>query len=160
VNLLPKLASGQRPNVIDLMKSKDMALVANRPSGKGRCEDEVRIRTAVMRNPIPTMTALRATHAPQGSEVQVPDVARVSLVSRGGRDWRPPVRQTMKPRKSIDSIILSVRGQRVILDPDLGDVDAVTTNRLNEAAKRNADRLPKDFAIRLTGEEQRGSHKQ
>ena len=29
----PKLASGQRPNVIDLMKNKDMALVINTPSG-------------------------------------------------------------------------------------------------------------------------------
>ncbi|MFO1482871.1 MAG: hypothetical protein U1F71_05830 [Verrucomicrobiaceae bacterium] len=34
VNILPKLASGQRPNVIDLMKNKDMALVINTPSGK------------------------------------------------------------------------------------------------------------------------------
>ncbi|OYW28281.1 MAG: carbamoyl phosphate synthase large subunit, partial [Chthoniobacter sp. 12-60-6] len=33
VNILPKLASGQRPNVIDLMKNKDMALVINTPSG-------------------------------------------------------------------------------------------------------------------------------
>jgi carbamoyl-phosphate synthase large subunit len=34
VHILPKLASGQRPNVIDLMKNKDMALVINTPSGK------------------------------------------------------------------------------------------------------------------------------
>ena len=34
VNILPKLASGQRPNVIDLMKNKDMALVINTPAAR------------------------------------------------------------------------------------------------------------------------------
>jgi carbamoyl-phosphate synthase large subunit len=34
VNILPTFASGQRPNVIDLMKNKDMAFVLNTPSGK------------------------------------------------------------------------------------------------------------------------------
>ena len=59
VNILPKLASGQRPNVIDLMKNKDMALVINTPSGKNPREDEVKIRTATMQNRIPIMTTLR-----------------------------------------------------------------------------------------------------
>jgi carbamoyl-phosphate synthase large subunit len=78
VNILPKLASGQRPNVIDLMKNKDMALVINTPSGKNTREDEVKIRTATMQNRIPIMTtlrgadaALRAIKSLQGSEVQV-----------------------------------------------------------------------------------------
>ncbi len=78
VNILPKLASGQRPNVIDLMKNKDMALVINTPSGKNPREDEVKIRTAAMQNRIPIMTtlrgadaALRAIKSLQGSEVQV-----------------------------------------------------------------------------------------
>ena len=78
VHILPKLASGQRPNVIDLMKNKDMALVINTPSGKNPREDEVKIRTAAMQNRIPTMTtlrgadaALRAIKSLQGSEVQV-----------------------------------------------------------------------------------------
>jgi carbamoyl-phosphate synthase large subunit len=78
VNILPKLASGQRPNVIDLMKNKDMALVINTPSGKNPREDEIKIRTAAMQNRIPIMTtlrgadaALRAIKSLQGSEVQV-----------------------------------------------------------------------------------------
>ncbi len=78
VKILPKLASGQRPNVIDLMKNKDMALVINTPSGKNPREDEVKIRTAAMQNRIPIMTtlrgadaALRAIKSLQGSEVQV-----------------------------------------------------------------------------------------
>ena len=78
VNILPKLASGQRPNVIDLMKNKDMALVINTPSGKNPREDEVKIRTAAMQNQIPIMTTLRGADAAllaikslQASEVQV-----------------------------------------------------------------------------------------
>ncbi len=78
VQILPKLASGQRPNVIDLMKNKDMALVINTPSGKNPREDEVKIRTAAMQNRIPIMTtlrgadaALRAIKSLQGSEVEV-----------------------------------------------------------------------------------------
>ena len=63
VNILPKLASGQRPNVIDLMKNKDMALVINTPSGKNTREDEVKIRTATMQNRIPIMTTLRGADA-------------------------------------------------------------------------------------------------
>ena len=78
VSILPKLASGQRPNVIDLMKNKDMALVINTPSGKNPREDEIKIRTASMQNRIPIMTtlrgadaALRAIKSLQGTEVQV-----------------------------------------------------------------------------------------
>jgi carbamoyl-phosphate synthase large subunit len=78
VNILPKLASGQRPNVIDLMKNKDMALVINTPSGKNPREDEIKIRTAAMQNRIPIMTTLRGADAAmraikslQGSEVEV-----------------------------------------------------------------------------------------
>ncbi len=59
----------------------------------------------------------------------------------------------MKPPKPIDSIILTVRGQRVILDTDLAELYGVPTKRLNEQLKRNADRFPEDFAFRLTGEE-------
>ena len=78
VNILPKLASGQRPNVIDLMKNEDMALIINTPSGKNPRADEVKIRTAAMQNRIPIMTtlrgadaALRAIKSLQGSKVEV-----------------------------------------------------------------------------------------
>ncbi len=78
VNILPKLASGQRPNVIDLMKNEDMALIINTPSGKNPRADEVKIRTAAMQARIPIMTTLRGADAAllaikslQGSEVEV-----------------------------------------------------------------------------------------
>lgn len=63
VNILAKLASGMRPNVIDLMKDKEMALVINTPSGKNPREDEVKIRTAAMSNRIPIMTTIRGADA-------------------------------------------------------------------------------------------------
>ncbi len=38
--------------------------------------------------------------------------------------------------------ILTVRGKRVILDADLGELYGVTTKRLNEQVRRNRDRFP------------------
>ena len=49
--------------------------------------------------------------------------------------------------------IVSVRGQRVILDTRLAELYGVTTKRLNEQVKRNAARFPNDFLFRLTAEE-------
>ncbi len=53
----------------------------------------------------------------------------------------------------IDSLIVEVRGQKVILDSDLASVYGVPTRRLNEQVKRNARRFPQDFLFRLTVEE-------
>jgi hypothetical protein len=57
------------------------------------------------------------------------------------------------PVEQLEQVILSVRGQRVILDADLADLYGVTTRRLNEQVRRNADRFPDDFAFRLTRQE-------
>jgi hypothetical protein len=50
----------------------------------------------------------------------------------------------------IESRILFIRGQRVMLDADLAAVYGVTTKRLNEQVKRNRDRFPPDFMFQLT----------
>lgn len=50
----------------------------------------------------------------------------------------------------IDRRILMVRDQRVMLDRDLANLYQVTTSRLNEQVKRNADRFPGVFMFRLT----------
>ena len=50
----------------------------------------------------------------------------------------------------LDRVILTIREQRVILDTDLAAVYGVTTKRLNEQVKRNAERFPSDFAFQLT----------
>ena len=56
----------------------------------------------------------------------------------------------MKPKKPIESLILNLRGQKVILDADLAELYGVPTKRLNEQVKRNADRFPEDFLFQLT----------
>lgn len=55
--------------------------------------------------------------------------------------------------EGIQSLILTLRGQRVMLDSDLARLFGVTTFRLNEQFKRNKDRFPEDFAFQLTREE-------
>lgn len=53
----------------------------------------------------------------------------------------------------IDQTILLIRGQRIILDTDLGALYGVTTKAFNQAVNRNRDRFPSDFKFRLTLEE-------
>ncbi len=55
--------------------------------------------------------------------------------------------------KAPDIRILSIRGEKVVLDADLAAVYSVTTKRLNEQFRRNRKRFPKDFAFQLTAEE-------
>jgi len=53
----------------------------------------------------------------------------------------------------ITTLIMTVRGKRVILDAELARIYGVPTRRLNEQARRNADRFPPDFAFVLTERE-------
>jgi hypothetical protein len=48
------------------------------------------------------------------------------------------------PMERVTDRILSIRGQRVILDADLAELYRVPTKRLNEQVKRNAERFPED----------------
>jgi hypothetical protein len=52
--------------------------------------------------------------------------------------------------EAIASRIVVLRGQRVMLDVDLAALYGVTTKRLNEQVKRNRERFPDDFMLRLT----------
>jgi ORF6N domain len=53
----------------------------------------------------------------------------------------------------IESRILLIRGQRVILAEDLATLYEVEVRALNQAVARNAERFPADFMFQLTGEE-------
>ncbi|MGH7775325.1 MAG: ORF6N domain-containing protein [Candidatus Binatia bacterium] len=53
----------------------------------------------------------------------------------------------------IDSAIILVRSQRVILASDLARIYGVETRVLNQAVKRNLDKFPEDFMFRLTRSE-------
>jgi len=59
----------------------------------------------------------------------------------------------MKPKKPIESLILNIRNQKVILDADLAELYGMPTYRFNEAFKRNRRRFPDDFAFQLTAAE-------
>src|SRR5208282_4467576 len=59
----------------------------------------------------------------------------------------------MKPKKPIETLILNLRNQKVILDADLAELYGVPTKRFNEAFKRNRNRFPDDFAFQLTAAE-------
>ena len=53
----------------------------------------------------------------------------------------------------LEPMIHRVRGMRVMLDADLAKLYGVSTKRLNEQVRRNQDRFPDDFLVRLTIEE-------
>jgi predicted amino acid-binding ACT domain protein len=57
------------------------------------------------------------------------------------------------PADDIESLIRTVRGQKVILDTDLARLYGVETRAFNRAVKRNADRFPPDFMFQLARDE-------
>jgi hypothetical protein len=59
----------------------------------------------------------------------------------------------MKGEPPIELLILTMRGERVILAADLADLYGVQTKVLNQAVKRNAERFPIDFTFQLRLEE-------
>lgn len=59
----------------------------------------------------------------------------------------------MKPKRPIESRILTLREQKVILDADLAELYGVETKVFNQAVKRNEERFPEDFRFQLTGGE-------
>jgi hypothetical protein len=56
--------------------------------------------------------------------------------------------------ESIEQLIVSVRGQSVILDRELALLYDVDTRTLNQAVKRNLERFPADFLFQLNEAEQ------
>ena len=59
----------------------------------------------------------------------------------------------MKSKQPIESLIIDVRSQKVMLDNDLAELYGVTTKVFNQAVKRNSERFPEDFCFKLTAEE-------
>jgi phage regulator Rha-like protein len=56
-------------------------------------------------------------------------------------------------RARIESSILIVRGQKIMLDRDLAELYGVETKTLKRAVKRNSGRFPEDFMFLLSGKE-------
>jgi carbamoyl-phosphate synthase large subunit len=62
VERLNKLSEG-RPNVLDMIKNGEIALVLNTPSGRVPRRDEVKIRSVALAQSVPTITTMRAARA-------------------------------------------------------------------------------------------------
>jgi len=69
--------------------------------------------------------------------MSVPKASRTSVVGVG----------------DISRAILVVRGHKVLLDAELAALYGVDTRVLHQAVKRNRERFPADFMIRLTAAE-------
>ena len=55
--------------------------------------------------------------------------------------------------ENIESKIIDIRGQKVLLDKDIAKIYGVETKRINEAVKNNPDRFPDGYIIELTKSE-------
>ena len=64
------------------------------------------------------------------------------------------------PLHAIQSCILLMRGQKIILGADLASLYEVETRMLMQAVKRNAGRFPEDFMFQLSWEETRALRSQ
>ncbi len=62
-------------------------------------------------------------------------------------------KQTLVAMANIETKILLLRGQKVMLDADLAELYEVETKELNRAMKRNTERFPDDFMFQLSAEE-------
>jgi carbamoyl-phosphate synthase large subunit len=59
---VPKLAEG-RPNILDFIKSQDVGLLINTPSGPAPRRDEIKIRGVAVRHEVPLITTIAAADA-------------------------------------------------------------------------------------------------
>jgi hypothetical protein len=68
-----------------------------------------------------------------------PNTKLLKMPKRGGNSLPP-----------VESRILFLRRQRVILDADIAELYGVPVKVLNQQVKRNRDRFPSDFRFQLT----------
>jgi len=71
-----------------------------------------------------------------------PNTKLLKMPTRGGNSLPP-----------VESRILFLRRQRVILDADIAELYGVPVKVLNQQVKRNRDRFPSDFRFQLTAKE-------
>ena len=79
------------------------------------------------------------------------------MVSRTARKKVSPLARAVKDVVSIlphvESCIVTLREQRVMLDEDLAKLYGIETKKLIQAVKRNHERFPNDFMFQLTFQE-------
>ena len=55
--------------------------------------------------------------------------------------------------EEIENRIITIRGEKVLIDGDVAEVYGVETKRVNEAVKNNRDKFPGDYLIELSQDE-------
>jgi hypothetical protein len=66
---------------------------------------------------------------------------------------KPKTALVALPASMVERRIHTIRGDRVMLDSDLAELYEVETKSFNQAVKRNLERFPDDFMMRLTVKE-------
>lgn len=81
-------------------------------------------------------------------------ICRVEVTSRPSLR-RPHTKHELVsiPAESVESSILLIRSQKVMLDRTLAKLYGVSTKVLNQAVKRNPERFPPDFMFQLSMQE-------
>ena len=75
----------------------------------------------------------------------------ILLAPQGAQARQVPTK--VKRTDGIANAILSLRGQKVLLDATLAALYGVTTKAVNQAVRRNRERFPADFMFQLTAAE-------
>ena len=55
--------------------------------------------------------------------------------------------------EEIENRIITIRGEKVLIDGEVAEVYGVETKRVNEAVKNNRDKFPGDYLIELSQDE-------
>jgi hypothetical protein len=93
-----------------------------------------------------------AALAPSGARHPIPiEISTSSEVST----WARPLRARMATARivQVQTKIVLLRGERVILDADLAALYGVALRALNQSVHRNRERFPEDFMFQLTKQE-------
>ena len=61
-----------------------------------------------------------------------------------------PTKSLARRLPELEALIYEIRGQKVMLDSDLGRIYGTSTGALNRAAKRNRERFPSDFLFQIS----------
>lgn len=67
--------------------------------------------------------------------------------------WQKKELQALVAEQKILNKIYAIRGEKVMLDKDLAEMNGVETRVLNQSIKRNLNRFPKDFMFQLSEKE-------
>lgn len=70
-----------------------------------------------------------------------------------GRRKSIPMTDIIPKPENLASMVLAIRGEKVLLDTDLAELYGVEARALNQAVARNRSRFPDDFMFQLTTEE-------